>query len=172
MLVQALQLFWMFYALLQENRPKRNGAPSRAAHCGRPHHPDAVVCPHSPSALQRQPSHRRARIAGDQSIYKHCARLLLQLEQCVVYGGRARAELSADTERLMRECVAAATEAQEFAAKQSVGDGLVIFSGWLHKKGSGSSISKRKWNRRFFQVRPGPSHGLEGPVGGRSATPV
>ncbi|KAL1524325.1 hypothetical protein AB1Y20_019225 [Prymnesium parvum] len=109
----ALQLFWMFYALLQENRPKRK---------------------------------------GNHAMYQRCARLLLQLEQCVVYGAYTTTNaLSEGADTLMNECVQVATEAQSSAALKS--NGQIIYSGWLLKKGSGKTSSTRKWNKRFFQVK-------------------
>ena len=112
---QALQLFWILYALLEENRPKTH--PSKAL------------------------------------LYKRCARLLLQLEQCVVYGvGQGSDSLSEDMDRLMQECVSVATQAH--LSSEQTGEEPVVFSGWLEKKGSGSGVRKNSaWHRRFFAVR-------------------
>ena len=112
--MQALQLFWMLFASLQENRPKRGGSRSK---------------------------------------YVRCARLIVELEQCVVYG--THPNLEGKTAELMREC-ASVTDAVlggvPTASDSKVGE--ISISGTLKKKGGGfSRFGRRNWHQRYCEVR-------------------
>ncbi|KAL3914830.1 MAG: hypothetical protein SGPRY_007482 [Prymnesium sp.] len=59
-------------------------------------------------------------VPGNKKLYQRCAVLLLQLEQCVVYGAYNSVNtLSGHTDELMGECVHVATGAQSTKAVQS-----------------------------------------------------
>ena len=89
----------------------------------------------------------RIKLGKDQKTYVHCAKLLVQLEQCIVYGpGAARLTSTSD---LMKECV----NVTEQATAEIPGE-QVVFKGTLRKQGGGTSRCGRKtWNNRHFEIR-------------------
>ncbi|KAG2997400.1 hypothetical protein PC121_g20589 [Phytophthora cactorum] len=122
----ALQFFWMIYAALDENRPKRAG--------NNPH------------------------------TFARCARLLLALEQCFVYGSPAARQAS---ELLTRQSISRdemeqilMADRRFFAAQQSstdsasaVEDVAPISGGWLLKKGGGTrTMGRRNWTMRWCRI--------------------
>ncbi|KAG7376840.1 Phosphatidylinositol 4-kinase beta [Phytophthora pseudosyringae] len=123
----ALQLFWMIYAALDENRPKRGGNNPRT--------------------------------------FARCARLLLALEQCFVYGSPAARQAS---ELLTRQSISRdemeqilLADRRFFAVQQSSTDaasgvegGLApISGGWLLKKGGGTrTMGRRNWTLRWCRL--------------------
>ena len=112
---------------------------------------------------------------ADRQVYSRCARLLLMLEQCVVYGPTAKGEaaavspgveesartsmaMAADGDatnrqrELMNECVRIASDSLTGVASHC-GTGLVL-SGELLKKGGGTSrCGRRNWQERYFELR-------------------
>ncbi|KAG6623984.1 phosphatidylinositol 3 and 4-kinase-like protein [Phytophthora cinnamomi] len=122
----ALQFFWMIYAALDENRPKRAG--------------------NNPRTLAR------------------CARLLLALEQCFVYGSPAARQAS---ELLTRQSISRdemeqilMADRRFFAVQQSssdngngVEDVAPLTGGWLWKKGGGTrTMGRRNWTLRWCRL--------------------
>lgn len=125
----ALQFFWMIYAALDENRPKRPGNNPRT--------------------------------------FARCARLLLSLEQCFVYGSPASHQAS---KLLTRQSISKdemeqilMADRRFFAAQQStldatgtksaVGDIAPISGGWLLKKGGGTrTMGRRNWTMRWCRL--------------------
>ncbi|KAG7379398.1 Phosphatidylinositol 4-kinase beta [Phytophthora boehmeriae] len=126
----ALQFFWIIYAALDENRPKRAGN-----------------CPHT---------------------FARCARLLLALEQCFVYGSPAARQAS---ELLKQQSISAdemdqiiMADRRFFAIQQSTMDAPIVGSGadegiaplsggWLLKKGGGTrAIGRRNWTQRWCRL--------------------
>lgn len=98
------------------------------------------------AALQESAPKRK----GDKRVYTRCARLLLNLEQCVVYGyGSSEGGSSVSMQELMKHCVAAAVSSTSENADE------VAFSGTLMKKGGGTSkvVGRRNWNARYLEVR-------------------
>lgn len=125
----ALQFFWMIYAALDENRPKRAG--------------------------------------NNPQTFARCARLLLALEQCFVYGSPAARQAS---ELLTRQSISRdemeqilLADRRFFAAQQSssdstsIGGGVEdvapISGGWLLKKGGGTrTMGRRNWTMRWCRI--------------------
>ncbi|KAJ8571468.1 hypothetical protein ON010_g5368 [Phytophthora cinnamomi] len=122
----ALQFFWMIYAALDENRPKRAG--------------------NNPRTLAR------------------CARLLLALEQCFVYGSPAARQAS---ELLTRQSISRdemeqilMADRRFFAVQQSssdngngVEDVAPLTGGWLWKKRGGTrTMGRRNWTLRWCRL--------------------
>ncbi|GMF35449.1 unnamed protein product [Phytophthora lilii] len=125
----ALQFFWMIYAALDENRPKRAGNNPRT--------------------------------------FARCARLLLALEQCFVYGSPAARQAS---ELLTRQSISRdemeqiiMADRRFFAVQQSSTDGSTasngvedvapLTGGWLLKKGGGTrAIGRRNWTLRWCRL--------------------
>ena len=86
--------------------------------------------------------------------YRHCAQLLLQLEQCVVYGGGGALATTAafGTSELMQECVRVASQSQSGTSLAPGED--VVLSGMLRKQGGATSRFGRKtWHERYCEVR-------------------
>ena len=99
----------------------------------------------------------RIKLGRDRHTYTHCARLLVQLEQCVVYGGGgALAHGGAEgSSELMQECVRVASESQSSAAEGE----NTVHAGRLRKQGGGTSRFGRKtWHERYFEVREPRNH--------------
>ncbi len=108
----------------------------------------------------------RPKRGGDRATYVRCARLLLQLEQCVVYGvpstPNTKLESKASMADVMKECAAVADavvgatiggEPSSVSAADSQVGGVSI-SGTLKKKGGGlSRFGRRNWNQRYCEVR-------------------
>ncbi|KAH7482323.1 Phosphatidylinositol 4-kinase [Phytophthora ramorum] len=125
----ALQFFWMIYAALDENRPKRAGNNPRT--------------------------------------FARCARLLLALEQCFVYGSPAARQAS---ELLTRQSISRdemeqilMADRRFFAVQQSSADAssagnavegvAPISGGWLLKKGGGTrTMGRRNWTLRWCRL--------------------
>ncbi|KAK1941385.1 Cytohesin-4 [Phytophthora citrophthora] len=125
----ALQFFWMIYAALDENRPKRAGNNPRS--------------------------------------FARCARLLLALEQCFVYGSPAARQAS---ELLTRQSISRdemeqilIADRRFFAVQQSSADAAVagtglqdvapVSGGWLLKKGGGTrTMGRRNWTLRWCRL--------------------
>jgi hypothetical protein len=125
----ALQFFWMIYAALDENRPKRAGNNPRT--------------------------------------FARCARLLLALEQCFVYGSPAARQAS---ELLTRQSISRdemdqilMADRRFFAVQQSstdassapssVEDVAPLSGGWLLKKGGGTrTMGRRNWTLRWCRL--------------------
>ncbi|KAE9032619.1 hypothetical protein PR003_g10074 [Phytophthora rubi] len=122
----ALQFFWMIYAALDENRPKRTGNNPRT--------------------------------------FARCARLLLALEQCFVYGSPAARQAS---ELLTRQSISRdemeqilLADRRFFAVQQSstdsgngVEDVAPLTGGWLLKKGGGTrTMGRRNWTLRWCRL--------------------
>lgn len=98
----------------------------------------------------------RIKLGKDRDAYRNCARLLLQLEQCVVYGGGGAlagvAATATTANELMQECVRVASESQS-SSVHAPGE-HVVHSGLLRKQGGGTSRFGRKtWHERYFEVR-------------------
>lgn len=124
----ALQFFWMIFAALDENRPKRAG--------NNPH------------------------------TFARCARLLLALEQCFVYGSPAARQAS---ELLTRQSISRdemdqilMADRRFFAVQQTdtstagnsdVEDVIPLSGGWLLKKGGGTrTMGRRNWTLRWCRL--------------------
>ncbi|GMF56726.1 unnamed protein product [Phytophthora fragariaefolia] len=125
----ALQFFWIIYAALDENRPKRAGNNPRT--------------------------------------FARCARLLLALEQCFVYGSPVARQAS---ELLTRQSISRdemeqiiMADRRFFAVQQSstdtpnagneVEDVAPLTGGWLLKKGGGTrTMGRRNWTSRWCRL--------------------
>ncbi|KAG1713245.1 hypothetical protein DVH05_000965 [Phytophthora capsici] len=122
----ALQFFWIIYAALDENRPKRAGNNPRT--------------------------------------FARCARLLLALEQCFVYGSPAARQAS---ELLTRQSISRdemeqilLADRRFFAVQQSSADAGIglqdvapVSGGWLLKKGGGTrTMGRRNWTLRWCRL--------------------
>ncbi|CEG47360.1 Phosphatidylinositol kinase (PIK-H1) [Plasmopara halstedii] len=125
----ALQLFWVIYATLDENRPKT--------------------------------------VSSNPRTFSRCARLLLALEQCFVYGSPASRQAS---ELLNRQSISRdemeqilMADRRFFAAQQrstdlnsagnTVENVAPISGGWLFKKGGGTSrMGRRNWTMRWCRL--------------------
>ena len=97
--------------------------------------------------------------SSNRATYRRCAKLLLELEQCVVYGGALAAERSsavtgsttARQRELLNECVRVANACQELAEKNRTSSEAQAFTiaGILRKKGGGTSkCGRRTWSDR------------------------
>ena len=95
--------------------------------------------------------------SSNRATYRRCAKLLLELEQCVVYGGALAAERSvaggatARQRELLNECVRVANACQELAEKNRTSSDVQAFTiaGTLRKKGGGTSkFGRRTWSNR------------------------
>ena len=92
----------------------------------------------------------RPKVGGDVVVYRRCCALLLRLEQCVVYGsGGTDGGAARD---ILAECVKVAVSAQQ--CPSSASDRDAVHSGWLLKKGGGTSKwGRRNWSRRYLAIR-------------------
>ena len=122
----ALQFFWIVYAALDENRPKKH---------------------------------------GDTQTFVRCSELLLTLEQCIVYGSPVALQAhemyeNSDISKLEMEQILMA-DRRFFARTASTSsitagsreDAIPSYTGWLWKKGGGTSrMGRRSWNLRFCRI--------------------
>ena len=92
----------------------------------------------------------RPKVGGDVAVYRRCCALLLRLEQCGVYGsGGTDGGAARD---ILAECVKVAVSAQQCPSSSSDRD--AVHSGWLLKKGGGTSKwGRRNWSRRYLAIR-------------------
>ncbi|POM62571.1 Phosphatidylinositol 3 and 4-Kinase-like protein [Phytophthora palmivora] len=110
--------------------------------------------------------HRPKRTGNNPRTFARCARLLLALEQCFVYGSPAARQAS---ELLTRQSISRdemeqilLADRRFFAAQQSskdttnTGDGenvAPISGGWLLKKGGGTrTMGRRNWSMRWCRL--------------------
>lgn len=79
--------------------------------------------------------------------------MLLRLEQCVAYGVSAGSDAPGGEgqQELVAACLAAAAEAM---ARGTSSSDEAIYAGFLFKKGGGTStLGRRTWKPRYFEVR-------------------
>lgn len=97
---------------------------------------------------------------SNRATYRRCAKLLLQLEQCVVYGGAiavAGSPEGSDTTRqkeLMSECARVASDVRHLSESRGKGEQAYTIAGTLRKKGGGESrCGRRTWGDKHFEIR-------------------
>ena len=100
----------------------------------------------------------RLKNGGNRATYARCAKLLLQLEQCVAYGGAqgksaGNGSATARQRELLTECARVASAAK---SSDGVADGTkeFVIDGILRKKGGGERrCGRRTWHDRYFVIR-------------------